>query len=117
MVAGQLHTNVSGWLELEAEDEENFAVGLKFAALGYHHSAAVNVQAAWAPLTWADPYDTYSTTRRMTGPNRAQVINQAFGGADRPRPAGGAGCATVARSSACTGGRPDGCFTAWASRA
>ena len=84
MVAGQLHTNVSGWLELEAEDEENFAVGLKFAALGYHPSAAVNVQAAWAPLTWADPYDTYTATRRMTGPNRAQVIGQAFGGADQP---------------------------------
>lgn len=94
MIAGQMHTNVSGWLELEAEDEENFAVGLKFAALGYHHSAAVNVQAAWAPLTWADPYDTYSVNRRMTGPNRAQVISQRFGGADRP---GGTGLAGEGR--------------------
>ncbi len=94
MVAGQLYRNVSGWLELEAEDEENFEVGLKFAALGYHPSTAVNVQAAWAPLTWADPYDTYSGTRRMTGPNRAQVINQRFGGADRP---GGTGLAGEGR--------------------
>ena len=84
MVAGQLYKNSSGWFEFEAEDEEGFAVGLKFAALAYHPLAGVNVQAAWAPITWADPYDTYSTSRRMTGPNQAQVINQAFGGADGP---------------------------------
>ena len=89
MVAGQLYKNSSGWFELEAEDEENFAVGLKIAALAYHPLAAVNVQAAWAPLTWADSYDTYSTTRRMTGPNQPQVINQAYGGADRPASDGG----------------------------
>ena len=89
MVAGQMYGKVSGWFELESEDEENFEVGLKFAAVAYHHSAAVNVQAAWATLTWIDPYDTYSTTRRMTGPNQAQVINQTFGGADRPASSGG----------------------------
>jgi hypothetical protein len=89
MVAGQLYKSSSGWFEFEAEDEENFATSLKFAALAYHPSAAVNVQAAWAPLTWADSYDTYSDTRRMTGPNRYQVINQAYGGADRPASDGG----------------------------
>ena len=89
MVAGQLYKNSSGWFEFEAEDEENFAASVKFAALAYHPMAGVNVQAAWGPLTWADPYDTYSGTRSMTGPNRPQVINQRFGGADRPDTDGG----------------------------
>lgn len=83
-VAGQIYKSSSAWFEIEAEDEEDFAASMKFAAVAYHPSAAVNVQAAWAPITWADPYDTYSTTRRMTGPNQPQVINQAYGGADRP---------------------------------
>lgn len=84
MVAGQLYKNVSGWFEVESEDEEDFQSSVAFAAVSYHASPGLNLQAGWVPLTWADPYDTYSTTRRMTGPNQAQVINQAYGGADRP---------------------------------
>ena len=84
MVAGQLYRNVSGWFEFEAEDEENFEAGVKFGAVGYHPHKAVNVQVAWAHLLWIDPYDTYATTRLLTGPNRPQVISQSFGGADRP---------------------------------
>ena len=84
MVAGQLYRNVSGWFELEAEDEDDFAAGIKFGAVGYHPHKALNVQVAWAHLLWADPYDTYATTRLLTGPNRPQVINQSFGGADTP---------------------------------
>lgn len=35
----------------------------------------------WGPLIWADPYDIYTNSRKLTR-NRASVINEGFGGAD-----------------------------------
>ncbi len=79
-----INARTSRWFELEAEDEDNFAGSVKVGAVGYHPHQALNVQVAWAPLLWADQYDTYATTRLLTDRNRPQVINQSFGGADTP---------------------------------
>lgn len=89
VVGGQIYRNVSGWFEFEAEDEEGFETSAKEGVVGYHPLKALNVQAGWAHLLWADPYDTYAATRLLTGPNRPQFINQSFGGADRPDASGG----------------------------
>jgi len=83
MIAGTMGLNYSGFAELEAEDDagKGFEVTLANAAIGYHYSPAVNFQFSWAPVTWSDPYDSFSDARRMTR-NRQSVINQPFGGAD-----------------------------------
>ena len=81
MVAGSMANNFSGWFELEAEDEEGFNVEVKSAAMGYHPSAAANLQLSWGGITGSDPYDVYSDARKLTR-NRASVYNQAFGEAD-----------------------------------
>lgn len=81
MAAGVLYKNVSGFLELEAEDETGFEPEIPYAALGYHPLKALNVHMAWGPLLAADPYDTYTSRRRLTRGHYA-VVDQAFGGAD-----------------------------------
>ena len=86
VVAGRYTGNISGFFELEMEDETtedvivdgstgvptgSEIVGFNWvkmphAAATYHVSKAVNVQAAYAPLHWADPYDTYAGNRTLT---------------------------------------------------
>ena len=80
-VAGVLYKNVSGWFELEAEDEDDFEPFIAEATIGYHLSDAVNLQFIWGPLHDWDPYDTYNGSRRLTR-GRPAVIDQRFGGAD-----------------------------------
>ena len=81
MVAGAMANNFSGWFELEAEDDTGFDVAVASAALGYHPSDVLNVQASWGAITGSDPYDVYSNARKLTR-NRASIYNQRFGGAD-----------------------------------
>lgn len=85
MIAGSLSNNVSTFFELEAEDEDTnsrgFEIGIPEAVLTYSVNNALNLQAAWGSLTFADPYDTYSDSRRLTR-GHASVVDQSFGGAD-----------------------------------
>ncbi len=80
IAAGILYKNVSGFLELEAEDETGFNVEIPTAALEYHHSELLNLQFSYSDMLWADPYDTYSS--RLLTRGKYSVIDQAFGGAD-----------------------------------
>lgn len=84
LVAGVLYKNVSGFFELEAEDEDTnargFEVGIPHAVFTYNHSPGVNLDFAWAGLLADDPYDTYQA-RRLTRGTMA-VADQRYGGAD-----------------------------------
>lgn len=51
--------------------------------LGYHPTRAFNVQAVWGPMLWADPYSSYTDTRRLTRAHKS-VVDQRFGNADTP---------------------------------
>jgi hypothetical protein len=81
IVAGQLYKNVSGFLAIEAEDEEDFEPKIHAGVFGYHPLKALNIQLSYSSLLWADPYDTYSPHRRLTRGSYS-VVNTAFGGAD-----------------------------------
>jgi hypothetical protein len=80
IAAGILYKNVSGFLELEAEDETGFMVKMPTVALNYHYSGLFNLQFSYSDMLLADPYDTYSSRRLTRG--SYSVIDQAFGGAD-----------------------------------
>jgi hypothetical protein len=85
LVGGVFYKNVSGFFELEAEDEDTnargFEVGIPHATLTYSHSKALNASVSWAQLLADDPYDTYSDGRRLTR-GHFSVIDQKFGNAD-----------------------------------
>jgi hypothetical protein len=82
---GRFSENVSGFIELEAEDEDlnerGFEIGVAHAWLTVQQSKALNAQIAWGPMLSADPYDTYSGGRRLTR-GAMTVIDNEFGGAD-----------------------------------
>lgn len=100
--AGRLSDKVSGFIELEAEDEitndVGFDIGVAHGWLTYSHHAALNVQAAWAPLLSMDPYDTYASGRRLTRGTQS-VVDLDFGGAD-------GGKLSSARQTVSISGRP-----------
>lgn len=83
-VGGVLYKNISGFFEMEAEDEDlnarGFELGIPHAVITYNHSKALNVSASWASLMVNDPYDTY-TGHKLTRSSYS-VTSQAFGGAD-----------------------------------
>lgn len=81
MMAGNIAKNWSGFFELEAEDEEDFEPEISTAVLTYNYNQAVNLQAGWSTIFWADPYGILKPGLRMT---RGQFagIDQSFGGAD-----------------------------------
>ena len=85
LAAGRLSDRVSGFIELEAEDEDTnergFEIGVAHGWLTYTHNDALKLQAAWAPLLSTDPYDTYSSGRRLTRGTQS-VVDLSFGGAD-----------------------------------
>ncbi|MDQ7787909.1 MAG: hypothetical protein RDU01_09885 [Thermodesulfovibrionales bacterium] len=81
MVAGLLYKNVSGFLEIEAEDENDFEPEISIGVLGYHPMKAFNIQLSYSPVLWADPYDTLSEKRKLTR-GAYSVIDNPFGGAD-----------------------------------
>ena len=78
--AGIIYKNVSGFLELEAEDENGFIVEIPTAALTYNYSGLFNLQFSYSDMLLADPYDTYSS--RVLTRGKYSVIDKAFGGAD-----------------------------------
>lgn len=85
MIAGQIGDGWSGFVELEAEDEDTNArgleVGVSNAVLAYGYNEAVNLQLNYGPTLWADPYgflgDSFRLTRGHVG-----VIDQGYGGVD-----------------------------------
>lgn len=81
LFAGVIYNDVSGFFEIEAEDENDFEPEVEVAAFSYHANKAANVQFTWGPVTFSDPYDTYSNMRRLTRGSYS-VIDQSFGGAD-----------------------------------
>lgn len=81
IAAGVLYKNVSGFVELEAEDEEDFEPEIPHGVVSYHPLKAVNLQLGFSPVLWSDPYDTYSDVRRLTR-GTYSVIDRRFGGAD-----------------------------------
>ncbi len=81
MVAGNIAKNWSGFFEIEAEDENDFAAEIGTAVMSYNYNQALNVQAGWAPVFWADAYGILSPGLRMTRGN-VGAIDQGFGGAD-----------------------------------
>ena len=85
MIAGPMGEKMSGFFEIEAEDEFTNDLGLDVAipaaVLSYNHSDAVNLQFSYADALWFDPYDTYSHARRLTRGTKV-VVGNSFGGAD-----------------------------------
>ena len=85
MVGGPMGEKMSGFFEVEAEDEVandiGFDTGISSAALTFNMHEAAHVQLSWASATWFDPYNSYSNHLRMTR-GASAVIDQVFGGAD-----------------------------------
>ena len=81
MVAGHIGHGLSGFIELEAEDEDDFNTSASIIQGTYNLSTAVNVQVSRAPTLYFDPYNSYTSSRRATI-NRNVVIDESFGGAD-----------------------------------
>ena len=85
MVAGPMGEKMSGFFEIEAEDEVTndigFDTGIPVASLTYNHSEAANLQFSWGSNTLFDPYESYTGSRRMTR-GASAVTDQTFGGAD-----------------------------------
>lgn len=85
MVAGPMGEKMSGFFEIEAEDEVvngiGFDTGIPVAHLTYNHSEAVNLQFSWGSNTLFDSYNSYTGSRRMTRGANAPS-DQVFGGAD-----------------------------------
>lgn len=85
MVAGPMGEKMSGFFEIEAEDEVTngigFDTGIPVASLTYNHSEEANLQFSWGSNTLFDPYESYTGSRRMTR-GASAVTDQSFGGAD-----------------------------------
>lgn len=85
MIAGPMGEKMSGFFEIEAEDEVTngigFDTGIPAAQITYNHNEAANIQFSWGSNTWFDPYGSYTGSRRMTRGANA-VSDQKFGGAD-----------------------------------
>lgn len=103
MVAGPMGDKMSGFFEIEAEDEATNDLGLDVsipaAALSYNHNGAVNLQFSYADALWFDSYDTYSHARRLTRGTK-NVVSNSFGGADN------GGSLNTARQNIALYGRP-----------
>ncbi len=85
MIAGPMGEKMSGFFELEAEDEVTNEIGLDVgihaAQFTYSHNQSFNLQFGYQSLLAFDPYLTYSAHLRMTR-GHLSVIDQGFGGAD-----------------------------------
>jgi len=85
MIAGPMGEKMSGFFELEAEDEVTNDIGLDAgihaAQLTYNHAPGFNLQFGYQSLLAFDPYLTYSAHTRMTR-GHLSVLDQSFGGAD-----------------------------------
>ena len=85
MVAGPMGEKMSGFFEVEAEDENKnnigFDTGVSSAALTYNMNEYANLQFNWGSLTWFDPYNSYSNHLRLTRGGNA-LIDHILDGAD-----------------------------------
>ena len=85
MIGGPMGENMSGFFEIEGEDEDvnarGLEVGIPLAQLTFNQSAAVNIQFSYAAVMYFDPYETYTDSRRMTR-GHISVVDQRFAGAD-----------------------------------
>ncbi|MGD8591858.1 MAG: hypothetical protein PVF82_03445 [Gammaproteobacteria bacterium] len=91
-IAGSAGKNLSTFVELEAEDENDWNVEFGHAVLNYRHNDAVNVELSWSPMFFADPYGTISDHFSPTVSHYALVNGEGgtvngpsaadFGGAD-----------------------------------
>jgi hypothetical protein len=80
-IAGTINKEISGFFEIEAEDETGFEPELGSIALSYRFNDYANVQAVWGPAFWYDGYGLLGDHFRMTR-GHVPLIDQAFGGAD-----------------------------------
>jgi len=85
-VSGAIDDNFSGFLAIEAEDENDFIAEVSTATLAYRHSDEINVQVSWSQVFEADPYSFLRNSLRLTR-GRPSIIDQRFGSADRLRDA------------------------------
>lgn len=81
IVAASLGKNLSGFFELEAEDETDFNVEVPQAALTYSVREELNIQASYGDIFFADPYGLLADHFRLTR-GHVGAIDQKFGGAD-----------------------------------
>lgn len=84
MIGGPMGENMSGFFEMEAEDEDTNArgldVGIPLAQLTYNQSAAFNLQFSYGGVMYFDPYNTYTDSRRLTRGHLTTLGS--YGGAD-----------------------------------
>ncbi len=74
MFAGNVFESVSTWIEIEAEDEDNFEPKFEIGVVGFHPFEEFNVLAGYGPVFWADPYDSLADGgRRMTRAHKAMM--------------------------------------------
>lgn len=78
---GVVSEDFSGYLEIEAEDENDFEPELGPAVLTYNYRRELNLQLSRAPIFWADPYGILGNRFRLTR-GSVGAIDQGFGGAD-----------------------------------
>ena len=64
MIAGTIAENISGFLELEAEDEDDFEIFASVAQGTYSVNPAINIQFSRAPTFYFDPFNSYTNSRR-----------------------------------------------------
>ncbi|VAW62417.1 hypothetical protein MNBD_GAMMA11-3115 [hydrothermal vent metagenome] len=83
-VTGAIDDNFSGFLAIEAEDENDFIAEVSTAKLAYRHSDAINVQMSWAQVFESDPYSFLRSSLRLTR-GRPSIIDQRFNSQDRLR--------------------------------
>lgn len=81
IAAVTLGEHFSAFLELEAEDETDFAVEVPHAVLTYSLNEQFNLQVSWGDMFFADPYGLLSDHFRLTR-GHVGVIDQQYGGAD-----------------------------------
>ncbi len=79
-VAGVIYKDISGFFEVEAEDETGFELEAG-GWVSYHPHELLNITLAYDSIFTTDPYDTLSGARRLTR-GRNAVIDQRLGGAD-----------------------------------
>ncbi|MFV1984466.1 MAG: hypothetical protein ACC657_13070 [Thiohalomonadales bacterium] len=85
-IGGAINHNVSGFFEVEAEDDENnFEVRLANMAMSYRINDLVNLHATYAPTFWADSYGFMGNQFKLTR-SKVGYIDQAFAGVNgKPR--------------------------------
>lgn len=82
MISGSVAKNFSAWVEFEAEDEfEDFNIKLEQLTIGWNPRRQGNLVMGYAPVFWADPYDTLADGgRRMTRNHKGPLSAKGLAG-------------------------------------